>query len=103
MDMKVSPSPMSHVRIVLLHRHKMKGALDNARSMKGGGGRVVTGRVGGLDGWCVAVRVDEAGYDGFTNVVSAGGKGAKCDEVAWFELVFRNVDGGGGGRAGRHK
>ena len=80
-----------------------EGALDNVRSTKGGGDRVVTGRVGGLDGWCVAVRVDEAGYDGFANIVSAGGEDAKCDEVAWFELVFRNVGGGGGGRAGRHK
>ena len=38
-----------------------------------------------------------------TDHVAVGRVQTKCDEVAGFELVFRNGDGGGGGRMGRHK
>jgi hypothetical protein len=70
-----------------------EGALDNVGPTEGGGNGVVTGRVGGLDGGCVAVRVDEAGYDGFANIVGASGRGAECDGVADLEMVLRG-DGG---------
>ena len=78
------------------------GTLDQVGALKGSVDGVVTGRVSDTSG-DVAFGVGKAGNDVVADNVGVGRVQTECDEVAGFELVFRNVGGEEGEMAGWYK